>query len=72
MAGSSLRSRGRESRGGNELRYNTYFAFELDVEYEVPEWGGQNIVIFSETTMTFTPSGMQYPGGRQTGWYLIR
>ena len=72
MAGSSLRSRGRESRGGNELRYNTYFAFELDVEYEVPEWDGQNIVIFSETTMTFTPSGMQYPGGRQTGWYLIR
>ena len=72
MAGSSLRSGGREGGSDNPLRYNTYFALELDVEYEVPEWGGQNIIIFSETTMTFTPDGMQFPGGRQTEWYLIR
>ena len=71
MAGSSLRSRGRP-RENNELRYHTYFALELDVEYEVPECDGQNIVLFSETTMTFTPHGMEYPGGRQTEWYLIR
>ena len=72
MAGSSLRSAETPDRANNELRYNTYFALELDVEYEVPEWDGQNIVIFSETTMTFTPNGMEYPGGRQTEWYLIR
>jgi membrane protein implicated in regulation of membrane protease activity len=72
QAGSSLRSASRRSQPDNELRYNTYFALELDVEYEVPEWGGQNIVLFSENTMTFTPHGMEYPGGRQTKWYLIR
>jgi hypothetical protein len=72
FAGSGLSSSAGGRREGNELRYNTYFAFELDVEYEVPEWGGQNIVVFSETTMTFSPRGMEYPGGRQTEWYLIR
>ncbi len=72
QAGSSLRSAAREIEEGNELRYDTYFALELDVEYEVPEWGGQNIVIFAENTMTFTSHGMEYPGGRQTEWYLIR
>ena len=72
QAGSSLRSASRRSEEDNELRYNTYFALELDVEYEVPEWGGQSIFLFSENTMTFTPRGMEYPGGRQTKWYLIR
>ena len=72
MAGSSMQSREGRARENNELRYHTYFALELDVEHEVPEWNGQNIVIFSETTMTFTPHGMEYPGGRQTEWYLIR
>jgi hypothetical protein len=72
MAGSSLRSAEREGSENNELRYNTFFALELDVKYDVPEWDGQNIVLFSETTMTFTPHGMVFPGGRQTEWYLIR
>jgi hypothetical protein len=72
MAGSSMRSEGDEGGNDNALRYDTYFALELDVKYEVPEWGGQNIVLFSETTMTFTPNGMEFPGGRQTEWYLIR
>ena len=71
-AGSGMSSSGRPSRVGNEVRENTYFALELDVEYELPEWDGQNIVVFSETTMMFSERGMEYPGGRQTEWYLIR
>jgi hypothetical protein len=71
-AGSGMSSSGRPSRPGNEVRENTYFAFELDVEYELPEWDGQNIVVFSETTMMFSERGMEYPAGRQTEWYLIR
>jgi len=71
-AGSGMSSGGRPSREGNEVRENTYFALELDVEYELPEWDGQNIVVFSETTMMFSERGMEYPGGRQTEWYLIR
>jgi len=67
-----MSSGGRPSREGNEVRENTYFALELDVEYELPEWDGQNIVVFSETTMMFSERGMEYPGGRQTEWYLIR
>ncbi len=71
-AGSGMSSGGRPGRAGNEVRENTYFALELDVEYELPEWDGQNIVVFSETTMMFSERGMEYPGGRQTKWYLIR
>jgi hypothetical protein len=71
-AGSGMSSDGRPGWPGNEVRENTYFALELDVEYELPEWDGQNIVVFSETTMMFSERGMEYPGGRQTEWYLIR
>ena len=73
FAGSGISSSvRRRNRRGNPLRYNTLFAMELDVEYNVPEWDGQRIVIFSETTMTFTPRGMEFPGGRETEWYLIK
>ncbi len=54
------------------LQYNTVYAFEMDIQYEVPEWDNQNVIIFSETTMAFTPNGMVYPGGRQTEYYLIK
>ncbi len=70
-AGSGLSS-GRGRGGGRPLRYNTLFALELDIEYEVPEWGGQRVVFFSETGMTFTPDGMVFPGGRETEWHVIR
>ncbi len=54
------------------LQYNTVYAFEMDIQYEVPEWDYQNVIIFSETTMAFTPHGMVYPDGRQTEYYLIK
>lgn len=73
FAGSGLSSSERRcGRGGSPLHYNTLFALELDIKYNVPEWDGQQIVLFSETGMTFTREGMVFPGGRQTEWYLIR
>ena len=73
FAGSGLSSsEDRDRRGGSTLHYNTLFALELDVRYKVPEWDGQQIVLFSETGMGFTREGMIFPGGRQTEWYLIK
>ncbi len=73
FAGSGISSlTKRRNRRGSPLRYNTLFAMELDIEYNVPEWDDQRIVVFSETTMMFTQRGMEFPGGRETEWYLIR
>ncbi len=71
-AGSGLSSGRGGGDGGRPLRYNTLFALELDIQYEVPEWDGQRVVFFSETGMTFTPDGMEFPGGRETEWHVIR
>ncbi len=69
-----LRPTSRFQVGSSEypLQYNTVYAFEMDVQYEVPEWDNQNVIIFSENVMAFTPNGMVYPGGRQTEYYLIK
>ena len=72
-AGSGLSSGRGGGRGGNELRYNTLFAMELDIKYDIPEWGGQKLILFSETGITFTKeNGLTYPGGRETEWFVIR
>ncbi|HJO03668.1 MAG TPA: M24 family metallopeptidase [Acidobacteriota bacterium] len=70
--GSGLSSGRGRGDGGRPLRHNTLFALELDIQYELPEWDGQRIVVFSETGMTFTPDGMVFPGGRETEWLVIR
>jgi hypothetical protein len=68
MSGSGGRRGGRD----NPIRSNTLFALEMDVEYDVPEWNGDRLVLFSETGMAFTKRGMEFPGGRETEWYVIR
>ena len=74
FAGSGMSGSGRGGRGGrdNPIRCNTLFALEMDVEYDVPEWNGQRLVLFSETGMAFTKRGMEFPGGRETEWYVIK
>jgi len=73
FAGSGMSgSEGRRGGRDNPIRCNTLFALEMDVEYDVPEWGGQTLVLFSETGMAFTKRGMEFPGGRETQWYVIR
>ncbi len=62
----------RLSSADHPLVYNTVYALEIDIEYSVPEWNGQDIRLHSETVTAFTRDGMAYPAGRQTEWYLIR
>jgi len=73
-AGSGWSSSERRGCGGrdNTLRYDTLFALEMDIEYNVPEWGGQDVRIVLEEEEAFTTDGAYFVDGRQTEWYLIK
>jgi len=74
-AGPALGHEGQEKplpRGEYPVYYNTVYAMELDTKSAVPEWGGQDVRIVLEQTIAFTEIGIEYLGGRQIKWYVIK
>lgn len=59
-------------RGEYPVYLNTVYAMELDTLNALPEWGGQDVRIVLEQTVAFTENGIEYLGGRQTKWYVIK
>jgi hypothetical protein len=59
-------------RGEYPVYLNTVYAMELDTKSTIPEWGGQDVRVILEQTVAFTEKGIEYLGGRQTKWYLIK
>jgi len=45
---------------------------ELDNRSAVYEWSGQDVRIVLEQTVAFTEIGIEYLGGRQIKWYVIK
>jgi hypothetical protein len=62
----------RTERGEYPVYVNTVYAMELDTMSSVPEWGGQDVRIVLEQTVAFTDKGLEFLGGRQTDWYVIK
>ena len=59
-------------RGGYPVYLNTVYAMELDTKTSLPEWDGQDVRIVLEQTVAFAENGIEYLGGRQTKWYIIK
>jgi len=45
---------------------------KIDAKSAIPEWGGQDVRIVLEQTVAFTEIGIEYLGGRQIKWYVIK
>lgn len=58
-------------KGEVPLRSNTAHSIELNAAVEVPEWGGQEVLIRLEEDALFTGESVRYLDGRQTQFYLI-
>jgi Xaa-Pro aminopeptidase len=58
-------------KGDVPLRPNTAHSIELNAAVEVPEWGGQEVLIRLEEDALFTGETVRYLDGRQTELYLI-
>jgi hypothetical protein len=58
-------------RGEVTLEYNSGFVMELSTEDEVPEWGGQPLVLATEEPVLFTREGCRTLCQRQTEFYII-
>ena len=58
-------------RGDVALEYNNCFTMELSVRGEVPEWGGQEVLMGLEEDVVFTAEGCRAIDGRQTEFYLV-
>ncbi|MGB3863148.1 MAG: M24 family metallopeptidase [Candidatus Aminicenantaceae bacterium] len=74
-AGPGLGREGSEEptrRGEYPVYLNTVYAMELDTKTSIAEWGGQDIRVVLEQTVAFSKKGIEYLGGRQTKWYLIK
>lgn len=58
-------------RGDYPLYFDTCYALELNAATEVPEWNGQEVVIYLEETVSFTKEGVSYLRERQTDFITI-
>jgi len=58
-------------KGDVPLRPNTAVSIELSAAVDVPEWGGQEVLIRLEDDALFTGETVRYLTGRQTRFYLI-
>lgn len=58
-------------RGEVALEYNSAFVMELSTEGEVPEWGGQSVVLPTEEPVIFTRQGCRTLCQRQTAFHII-
>lgn len=58
-------------RGEVRLDYNSAFVMELSTEAEVPEWGGQRLVMATEEPVLFTKEGCRTLCPRQTEFHVI-
>ena len=58
-------------RGEVRLEYNSAFVMELSTEAEVPEWGGQRLVLATEEPVLFTREGCGTLCARQTEFHVI-
>lgn len=58
-------------KGEVPLRPNTAHSIELNAAVNVPEWGGQDVLIRLEEDALFTGETVRYLDGRQTEFYLI-
>lgn len=58
--------------GDYPLFPDTCWAIELSVGAAIPEWNNQEISMALEQDAAFTTRGIQFLGGRQTRFHLIR
>ena len=58
-------------RGDVTLEYNSCFTMELAVRGNLPEWGGQEVLMSLEEDVVFTRDGCRPIDGRQTEFYLV-
>jgi Xaa-Pro aminopeptidase len=58
-------------KGDVPLRPHTAHSIELNAAVDVPEWGGQEVLIRLEEDALFTGDTVRYLDGRQTQLYLI-
>ncbi len=61
-----------EGPGDYALFENTCYAMELNAVTPVPEWNGQKVKIALETEISFSGGKVDFTGGRQTKFHLIR
>ncbi len=59
-------------RGDAPFRANTWHSVELNVNYPVPEWGGQMVRFSMEEDAVLTENGWEWITGRQESFYLVR
>lgn len=59
-------------QGDWPLHPDTAYAIEGNVRRQVPEWGGQYVLIKLEQSAIFDGSSVRYLAGRQTRWLLVR
>lgn len=62
---------GRPGPGEYPIRPDTAWSIELNVEAEVPEWGGQVVRFMLEEDAYFDGEAVRYLDGRQTRFHLI-
>lgn len=58
--------------GGYEVQENTVYAMELHCWTDVPEWNNQKVRLVLETNVALKKDGIEFLGGRQTKWHIIR
>ncbi len=58
--------------GDHPLYANTCYAFELNIQAPVPEWGGQEVTMALEEDVFFDGRAVTYINGRQRQFHLIR
>jgi hypothetical protein len=59
-------------QGDWALRPDTGYAIEGNVRRQVPEWGGQYVLMKLEQSALFDGTSVRYLAGRQTQWHLVR
>jgi hypothetical protein len=59
-------------QGDWALRPDTGYAIEGNVRRQVPEWGGQYVLMKLEQSALFDGTSVRYLAGRQTQWHMVR
>jgi len=58
-------------RGDYELFDDTCYSIELNVRYDIPEWGGKEIRMSLEQDAVFTGGKLRFLAGRQKRFHLV-
>lgn len=66
------RQEGIPGKGDYEIFDDTCHALELNIRQEVPEWGGQEIIMALEEDIVITDGKVFFLDGRQERFHMIR